>query len=397
MIDKKTNIESKNFKTYPFYIRATVTLFGLSLFIFALHTLADVLIPFAIAGLVAILLNPLNNNLERRLPRLVAIILTLLIALVATAGIFYFLSVQFTRLGENWPLIKQRFTELLTQVQNWLVTDFGISAEKQINVMKGGLNGNTQIVGQTLGTVFGALGVAFLVPIYVFLLLFYKPLILNFLFQLFLEQHSLRVAEVLGETKNAIQSYMKGLMIETAIVAMLNSSVLLLLGVPYAILIGVIGALLNLLPYIGGVIAIILPVLSATIKFDGFTTQLIIIAAYLVIQFIDNNILVPRIVSSKVQINALMSILSVLLGGTLWGLSGMFLAIPFIAVLKIIFDRTEGMKPWGTLLGDEVPSEHIGVEWQKRWNRIFRRLEKEKKEAAVIAAGELENNKTGTT
>src|SRR5688572_6182099 len=106
-------MDSKSFKTYPFYIRATVTLFGLSLFIFALHTLADVLIPFAIAGLVAILLNPLNNKLERRLPRLIAIILTLLIALLATAGIFYFLSVQFTRLGENWPLIKQRFTDLL--------------------------------------------------------------------------------------------------------------------------------------------------------------------------------------------------------------------------------------------------------------------------------------------
>jgi hypothetical protein len=75
----------------------------------------------------------------------------------------------------------------------------------------------------------------------------------------------------------------------------------------------------------------------------------------------------------------------------------MFLAIPFIAVLKIIFDRTEGMKPWGTLLGDEVPSEHIGVEWQKRWNRIFRRIEKEKKEAAVIAAEELETVKQGQT
>jgi predicted PurR-regulated permease PerM len=189
---------------------------------------------------------------------------------------------------------------------------------------------------------------------------------------------------------------MKGLMIETAIVAALNSSVLLLLGVPYAILIGVIGALLNLLPYIGGVIAIILPILSATLKFDGFTTQLIIIAAYLVIQFIDNNILVPRIVSSKVQINALMSILSVLLGGMLWGISGMFLAIPFIAVLKIIFDRTEGMKPWGRLLGDEVPSEHVGVEWQKRWNRIFRRIEKDKKEAAVIAAEQKESLESTT-
>jgi predicted PurR-regulated permease PerM len=389
-------MEPKTFKTYPFYIRATVTLFGLSLFIFALHTLADVLIPFAIAGLVAVLLNPLNTRLEAKVPRLAAIIFTMLIALIATAGILYFLSVQFTRLGENWPLIKVRFTQLLLQIQTWLASEFGVSVAKQVNVIKGALNGNTKLMSQTLGTVFGALGVALLIPIYVFLFLFYKPLILDFLFQLFLEQHSLRVAEVLGETKNAIQSYMKGLMIETAIVAALNSSVLLLLGVPYAILIGVIGALLNLLPYIGGVIAIILPILSATLKFDGFTTQLIIIAAYLVIQFIDNNILVPRIVSSKVQINALMSILSVLLGGMLWGISGMFLAIPFIAVLKIIFDRTEGMKPWGRLLGDEVPSEHVGVEWQKRWNRIFRRIEKDKKEAAVIAAEQKESLESTT-
>ncbi len=390
-------MDLKPVKTYPFYIRATVTLLGLSLCVFALHTLANVLIPFAIAGLVAILLNPLNAKLERKLPRIIAIVVTMLIALVATAGILYFLSVQFTRLGENWPVIKVRFTQLLLQIQNWMASDFGVSVAKQVNVIKGALNGNTQLVSQTLGTVIGALGVALLIPIYVFLLLFYKPLLLDFLFQLFLEEHSLRLAEVLGETKNAIQSYMKGLMIETAIVAALNSSVLLLLGVPYAILIGVIGALLNLLPYIGGVIAIILPVLSATIKFDGFSTQLIIIAAYLVIQFIDNNILVPRIVSSKVQINALMSILSVLLGGMLWGLAGMFLAIPFIAVLKIIFDRSEGMKPWGRLLGDEVPSEHIGVEWQKRWNRIFRRIEKDKKEAAAVIAAEQNESLKGTT
>jgi AI-2 transport protein TqsA len=101
-----------------------------------------------------------------------------------------------------------------------------------------------------------------------------------------------------------------------------------------------------------------------------------VIGAYLIIQFIDNNILVPRIVSSKVQINALISIVVVLMGGGLWGISGMFLSIPFIAVLKIIFDRIDGLKPWGHLLGDKVPETHSGVEWQKKWNRIFRRLEK---------------------
>jgi predicted PurR-regulated permease PerM len=171
---------------------------------------------------------------------------------------------------------------------------------------------------------------------------------------------------------------MVGLMWETSIVCVLNSMALLIIGVPNAIVIGVLGGLLNILPYVGGLIAIALPVLMALIVTDGYSTILAIIGSYLFIQFIDNNFLVPRIVSSKVKINALISVLVVLLGGLLWGISGMFLSIPFIAILKIIFDRIEELKPWGKLLGDEIPTEHIGVVWQKRWARIFRRLEKER-------------------
>ena len=86
----------------------------------------------------------------------------------------------------------------------------------------------------------------------------------------------------------------------------------------------------------------------------------------MVIQFIDNNILVPRIVSSKVKINALVSLVIVLLGGAVWGLAGMFLSIPFIAVLKIIFDRVDELKPWGKILGDEIPVYHKGHLWKRR-------------------------------
>ncbi len=162
---------------------------------------------------------------------------------------------------------------------------------------------------------------------------------------------------------------MVGLLLEATIVAVLNSTALILLGVKYAILIGVIGAILNILPYIGGLIAIALPLIIATITTDGFTTQIGILTAYLVIQFIDNNILVPRIVSSKVKINALVSLVIVLLGGAIWGVAGMFLSIPFIAVLKIIFDRVNELKPWGKLLGDEVPVYHKGQLWGRRRSR----------------------------
>lgn len=151
---------------------------------------------------------------------------------------------------------------------------------------------------------------------------------------------------------------MVGLLLEAIVVAILNTTALLIIGVKYAVVLGVLGAILNLLPYIGGLIAILLPVLMATVTTEGYSMQLYIIIAYFIIQFIDNNILVPRIVSSKVQLNALISILAVLLGGALWGFGGMFLSIPTVAILKIIFDRIDDLKPWGELLGDEVPTSY---------------------------------------
>ena len=221
------------------------------------------------------------------------------------------------------------------------------------------------LVGKTVGTALGTLSVVFLLPVYIFLILFYKSLILNFLYEVFAEENSEQVRAILNQTKTAIQSYMVGLLLEALIVAILNSIALLILGVQYAILLGVIGALLNMIPYIGGLVAIVLPLLIATVTKDGYSTQLGIIIGYLIIQFLDNNILVPRIVSSKVKINALVSIIVVLLGNGLWGVPGMFLSIPAVAIVKIIFDRIEDLKPWGKLLGDEVPTKYGGQIWKR--------------------------------
>jgi predicted PurR-regulated permease PerM len=76
------------------------------------------------------------------------------------------------------------------------------------------------------------------------------------------------------------------------------------------------------------------------------------------VQFLDNNILMPRIVGSKIKINALVSIIGVFIGGSIAGISGMFLSMPIIAVLKIIFDRSESFKQWGVLFGDERPDKN---------------------------------------
>lgn len=333
-----------------------MSLIGIYLFFYILFLLQDIIVPFAFAGLLAILLNPIYNRFQKwKFNKVLAIFLTIFLAALVVAGIMFFLSSQFAQFGEMIPQLTKKVAGLLTNLQSWLSESFGMSSEKQKSMVDEAMNSSKTYVGKTLNTVFGVISFFILIPLYIFLLLFYKPLILNFIFEVFDEDHSGQVAEILKETKGAVQSYIVGLMIEMTIIATLNSTALLILGVRYAILLGVIGAILNLIPYIGGVIAIALPVLISFVTEDGYTTPLLIVGAYILIQFADNNIIVPRVVSSKVSVNALISILVVLLGGTLWGVSGMFLSIPFVAVLKIIFDRIDELKPWGKLLGDTMP------------------------------------------
>ena len=365
-----TSIKILNYsmeKKYPFFFRSTVTLFGIMLFVYMLYVLRGIMVPIAFALMFSILLNPfVNILLRKKINKIVAISITLLVAIVLVSGVMYLISSQVVKFSENMPVLEQKFSRLFSNVQLWLQNTFSLPLSKQSELISDAGNSLKPLIGQTVGTILGIFSVVFLLPIYIFLMLFYKTLILNFLYEVFAEKNSSQVGNVLKETKNAIQSYMVGLLLEAIIVAILNSAALLILGVQYAILLGVVGALLNVLPYIGGIIAIALPVLIATITKDGYGTQVGIIIAYSIIQFIDNNILVPRIVSSQVKINALVSIIIVLLGGAIWGISGMFLSIPFIAVLKIIFDRVNGLKPWGKILGTQVPVFHKGQLWNLR-------------------------------
>jgi predicted PurR-regulated permease PerM len=356
----KTSVSQTTTTALPFYLKASVILLGLTLLFYILFLLKDILVPICFAALLAILLNPLVNKMICwKVPKIPAICLSILLGILVASGIIIFISSQLASFSELAPQLQERGAVILNGITSWVTDTFNIPKEKQLAKINEALQSGQAYIGQTLNTVMGIIGVVVLLPIYTFLILYYKPLFLHFFYEVFEHKHTEKVTEVLNETKMAIQKYIQGLLIEMAIVAAMNSVALLLLGVRYAILIGIIGALLNLIPYIGGLVAIALPVLMAVVTGDsGFTTPLLIIAAYALIQFIDNNIIVPRIVSSKVEVNAFFSIVIVLFGGALWGVSGMFLSIPFLAICKIVFDRIDNLKPWGHVLGTKM-DEHF--------------------------------------
>ncbi len=130
---------------------------------------------------------------------------------------------------------------------------------------------------------------------------------------------------------------------------------LLVLGIQYALLLGIIGALLNVIPYIGGIVAVALPMMIAIATKSSAWYALYVLGLYYFIQLIDNHYIIPIIVASKVRINALFAIIVVLVGNALWGISGMFLSIPLLAIVKLICDHIDPLKPWGFLLGDTMP------------------------------------------
>jgi predicted PurR-regulated permease PerM len=200
-----------------------------------------------------------------------------------------------------------------------------------------------------------ALVVIFLLPVYIFLILYYQPILIEFIRRLFGTDNREKTNEISSQIKTVIQRYLIGLTIEAFIMGTLEITALLILGIEYAFLLGIIGALLNVIPYIGGLVAVALPMAVALATKSSPAYALYILVIYYIIQVIDNNYIVPRIVASKVKVNALFSIIAIIAGNAIWGIPGMFLSIPLLAIVKLICDHIEPMKPWGFLLGDTMP------------------------------------------
>lgn len=352
-------------KQLPGYAKLSLIMMGLLAFFYILYVGQNILIPIVFSTIIAILLNPMVNFLtNKKLNRVVAILLALITAFVFFAGLLYFIGSQMVMFSDSVPQFKEKFSAMFNDIINWVSQTFNISETKiraWMNQKKGeGLQSGTAVIGQTLLTITGALALAFLIPIYIFMILFYKPLLLGFISQLFKHNKQEVVADVLMQTKTLIQSYLVGLLLEMVVVASLVTTGLFIIGLEYAILIGVVSALLNLIPYIGTMIATALPMLLA-IATKSPIDALWVFVLYIIVQFIDNNFLVPKIVASKVEVNALVSIVVVIIGGAMWGVAGMFLSIPVTAIVKVIFDRVEPLKPFGFLIGDNLPDSDKAI------------------------------------
>jgi predicted PurR-regulated permease PerM len=360
---------------FPFYAKLAFILVSISLIIALIHLGQQVLVPIMLALLFAILLRPVVNFLNTKLkfPHVIAVIVSVFLFLVFIVGIIVFVSWQVGDMASDWDQIKSNITTHYHTIQKWVSQHLNISYNQQQKYVdqatKDSLSNGGNLMGNTLTSFTEAFFSLILVPIYMFLFLLYRNLFIKFLTKLVSGREQGTLQEILMNVKVAIQSYIVGLLIEFLIVATLTSIGLMIVGVKYAILLGVITGLLNLIPYIGIMIACGISILASLTSSTDISLIFGVLIVNTSVQLLDNNILIPMIVSSKVKINAFVSIAGVIIGGTIAGVAGMFLSIPVIAILKVIFDRIDALEPWGFLMGDDLPKTY---EWGKlrlpSWN-----------------------------
>ena len=344
----------------PLTVRRAIELMGIYFLGVIIIVGKDIVTPIVMAFFLAIMLLPVYRFLRRkRFPETLSIALSILLLLVIMGLLVWFFSSQISQLISDFPLIKKNVQQHLTSLSVWIDNKWNFSTERQVKLINEQndklLNYAGGVLGGAASSVTGILIFVGLLPIYIFLLLFYKNLLLRFVFLWFAKSTHARVEEVMRESEVIIKSYLIGLLIQISYITILLGGILLLIGIKHAILIGAIFAILNLIPYVGALIGNIIGVLLTLSSSQEIWPIFAVLGTIAFVQFLDNNILMPRIVGSKVKINALITILGVIVAGALAGISGMFLSLPVIAVLKIIFDRTDNLNQWGVLLGDERP------------------------------------------
>lgn len=345
---------------FPFYAKATIFLIGLLALLAMLYIAQGIVVPIVFATILAIVLHPLVTFLRRlRINRILAIVIAVLLAFLVIVAFGTLLFSQASRFSQSWPILVDKFIGILHQSTVWASGYFNINPDDLhawIIKTKVELFDTSSVgIGKTLVSIGSTAAIMLLVPVYIFMLLFYQPLLLEFIRRLFGEGNTLDVNEIISQTKILVQRYIIGLLAEAVIVAALYSTGLLIIGIDYALLLGFIAALLNIIPYIGGLIALSLIMIVTITTKDSATYPLLVLGLSIFIHVIDNSYIIPKIVASKVKINALVSITSILAASALLGVPGMIICIPVIGIIKLVFDRIEPLKPWGFLFGDTMP------------------------------------------
>jgi predicted PurR-regulated permease PerM len=360
----------------PWIVWAAVWLLVIWLGYDMLTEFRNYLYPLMLGALFAYLLYPLENYFEKhKIPRIPAGILTILIGIIGVSGVAFIIYKQMGLFLKDIPQMQANASHNVNIIFNDITAATGIQAtdlKLQVKAMAGNfLNFSVTNFKTTFNQTFQTVFTIGIMPVYVFFLLFYRNKFKEFVLMVVKKsQHTLAI-KIIDDINQLAVYYMTGVLKVVSVLAVLNSVGFLIIGLKHALFLGILAALMNFIPYYGTIIGYAFPLFIAIFTMNSPSYAFFVLLQFIIVQFTENNILTPNIVGAHVKINAFMIILAITLGGFIWGLPGMFIAVPVTAILRVVGENIPELAPIGYLLGDTGTEEHSIT--KAKVSRFFKR------------------------
>ncbi len=330
-----------------------------------------ILVPIFIAVIFSLLLYPIAHLLDNwNFPRLISVIITLLVFVGIIVGIILFFSAQMYALFDNINAFRENLNALFERIIDFINTNISYQDITKNDLFRTERNNiissSTNIIGAIISSSSAFLAYAAFTLIYTFLFLLYRTSFKSFILSIYAEEKQGKIRRLLEDISKLAQKYFFGLFITIMIVGTLNGLGLFLIGLDYPFLFGFFAALLTIVPYIGTTVGGLLPFLYALVFYDSIWMPVGVALLYMAIQAIEGNILTPKIVGASVELNPLVAILSLIIGGVIWGVPGLILFIPMVAIIKLIMESDPNLKRYAILLSSEFPHKKFNQKKVKK-------------------------------
>lgn len=333
-------------------LRRILILLQLVFFAFALlYVGRSLFIPMMFGLFIAIVMYPVCKWLEvKHVSKAAAISISLGFVVILFFCLISLLGWQLSLFRQDIPYLVLKIKPLLLELQNWVIERFGITAAVQDEWLRTTVMNGSGDIGHWLSITFSStaniLFSLFLVPIYAALFLYHRRMFVAVLHKLVGSRLQIQVGHILDKIIHTYFSYIKGMVMVYIIVGILNSLGLLALGIKHAILFGMLTAIMTIIPYVGIIISALLPISVAFITTDSILYPAGVILVFSFVQYLEANIIFPKVVSTQLNVSTWATLVGIIAGGIVWGVSGMVLFIPFVAILKIVTDH---IREWQAL------------------------------------------------
>jgi predicted PurR-regulated permease PerM len=332
----------------PLFAKFLQTIFFSALILYFAKTL---FIPLFFGLLIAMVMYPICKWLEeRKWQKSIAILTCLLIVTILFVAILILLVWQINLFSKDAPLILHKIEVEIVELKAWIVSHFGLTSNTESNWREKMANSLGNIINTTFQTTINTLFTLFLIPVYAALFLYHRKIFVEFLQRITPANYQQQLSNILKQTIHTYFNYIKGMILVYIIVGVLNSLGLWALGVEHALLFGMLCAIMTIIPYVGIFISSLLPISLVWMQTGNIIYPLGVIAVFSFVQFLEANIIFPKVVGTQLHVSTLAMLIAIILGGIIWGVAGMVLFIPFVAILKIVSDNIEELKPLNLLL-----------------------------------------------